>query len=196
MKNYVAVYAVPVTTSALAPKTIAGISAEQAQVLTDQYLALDPGSTQDGPPIRLYWLLNKRVISEIFLAFPDSFVSPPLPSNPQFTEDTDVAKNYNVESELEGLGAWGGTDTADPQQVKAAKIADKRDKAPKTKVVKTESLLDALRTFAGALVAASFSKDPLLKQLATFIGKVAAGLPYDAAALGLLLQRIENTLTR
>ena len=119
MKNYIVVFGVPVTTSFLAPKTIGGVTAEEAQVLTDLYLAADPGATQDGPPARFYWLLNKRVVSQLYVSQTDSF--DPF-HNPQFTQDTKVARHYGIESELGGFG-WGGTDNTDPAQVKAAKIA-------------------------------------------------------------------------
>jgi hypothetical protein len=128
MKNYVVVFGVPVTTSFFAPKTIGGVTPDEAQVLTDQYLAADPGATQDGPPARFYWLLNKRVVSALYVSQTDSF--DPF-NNPQFTQDTKLAKDYGVETQLPNLGAWGGTDTADPQQVKAAKIADERSAEPK-----------------------------------------------------------------
>ena len=197
MKNYVAVFGVPVTTSFLSPKTIGGVTADEAQVLTDQYLLADPGATQDGPPTRFYWLLNKRVVSEIYVSQTDSF--DPF-NNPQFTQDTEVAKDYDVNSDLAGFG-WGGTDTTDPAQVKAHKIAEttiaENKKAGGTKFVAAETLLDSLRTFAGALISAGFKNNgpqSLLARLSVFIGLVAAGLPFDQKKLSLLLQSIESAL--
>jgi hypothetical protein len=195
MKNYIAVFGVPVTTSFLAPKTIGGVTSDEAQLLTDQYLAADPGATQDGPPARFYWLLNKLVISAIYVSQTDSF--DPF-HNPQFTQDPDVANDYSVDSDLAGFG-WGGTDTQDPKQVSAAKIAEttiKNNKSGKgTKTVAPETLLHSLLTFAGALVAAGYKtggRPNLLTRLIVFITAVKNNQPYDAAALGVLLSQIES----
>jgi hypothetical protein len=127
MKNYITVFCVPITTSFFAQKNIGAVTPEQAQALADQYLASDPGSTQDGPPTRFYWLLNKRVVSELFVSQTDAF--DPF-NNPQFTQDTEVAKKFGIQTELPNLGAWGGTDDSDPKQVKAAEAAETAIKAP------------------------------------------------------------------
>jgi len=77
--------------------------------------------------------------------------------------------------------------------------SDGEKKTTPTKFEDPETLLDSLRTFAGALITAGFTNNgprSLLAQLAVFIGLVAAGLPFDQTKLAFLLQSIESTLTR
>ena len=75
--------------------------------------------------------------------------------------------------------------------------SDKQTAAKGTKFVPAEVLLDSLRTFAAALIAAGFKNTgprSLLAQLTVFIGKVAANQPFDQSALAVLLQKIESAL--
>lgn len=72
--------------------------------------------------------------------------------------------------------------------------SDKRS-ASKTKTVAAETLLQALLTFAGSLVAAGYKtggKPNLLTRLIVFINAVKNKQPYDVAALGVLLSQIES----
>jgi hypothetical protein len=154
MKNYITVFAVPVTSSIFGPTAIGGVTADQAQILTDLFLAGDPAATQDGPPTRFYWLLNKRVVSELFVSQTASF--DPF-NNPQFTQDTETAKDYSIETVLPNLGSWGGTDDSDPQQVKAAAVAEEIKKAAKQDLSGSGNLINNFINLMNQLIA-SFTK--------------------------------------
>ena len=68
-------------------------------------------------------------------------------------------------------------------------------KTGKTKTIDPETLLQALITFAGALVAEGYKtggRPNLLTRLIVFITAVKNNQPYDAVALGVLLSQIES----
>ena len=72
---------------------------------------------------------------------------------------------------------------------------EKFKKGKASKNVKPETLLQALLTFAGVLVAAGFKtggRPNLLTRLIVFIQAVKNNRPYDADALSLLLEKIAN----
>jgi hypothetical protein len=115
MKNYLAIFACDGFSSALSYVVKIGATPEECAAAWSLFVAGDPGATQSHPPSKFFWLMNKNILVATMASIPT--LMDPFHAT-TFTQDEKVAKDFGIDSDF-----WQGTDTADPNQVKAAKIA-------------------------------------------------------------------------
>jgi len=160
---------------------------EEAQAQLDS-VAGDPQVVSVAGPSVIWFPLDKdQIISFLNTAANTGFPLSGTTLNQSQTGAAFIAKDGVNDTPRDG---WtdGAGDKREPTP------SDKQT-ASKTKTVAVETLLQALLTFAGALVAEGYKtggRPNLLTKLLTFISLIKNNRPYDADALGVLLAQISS----